>query len=347
MIKLNSLYTIPFLTTLSSLPIAADSTPTAVLWRNGSAEATSVSITTTSNVGVYHASFTTNIAWSQDDRLWIIVIATIDGNVYKNIIWDSFSESEGTIIEGLSEWDAVTNTSLYSVFQSNPSFITERSSDDDNDLTFSWPNSTDTITAEVSIDNAAYVATTGTISYLRQEGTKHYFVLSYNALDRPSEEGTARYKFSSVNHTMYATLRVTQPYTDELAAAVALMNSKLSSSTISIISPLNIDGTSLNVIQGDDYLTIDGRNILFSGDIADQWVDLTGATVIIGVCGTSINKECVVISATGMQQISLELTSSDTTVPQGTYNYDVQATLSNGSIITLFRGKFTCSKSYT
>ena len=134
---------------------------------------------------------------------------------------------------------------------------------------------------------------------------------------------------------------------DEFATAVDLMNSKLSSSTINIISPLNSDGTTLSVIQGDDYLTVDNRNILFTGDVTDQWMDLTDATVIIGIYGTSINKECVVISATGMQQISLQLTSSDTNIPQGTYDYDVQATLNNGSIITLFRGKFTCSKSYT
>jgi hypothetical protein len=100
-------------------------------------------------------------------------------------------------------------------------------------------------------------------------------------------------------------------------------------------------------VCSSDLLTVDNRNILFTGDVTDQWTDLTDATVIIGIYGTSINKECVVISATGMQQISLELTSSDTNIPQGTYDYDVQDTLSNGSIITLFRGKFTCSKSYT
>jgi hypothetical protein len=109
----------------------------------------------------------------------------------------------------------------------------------------------------------------------------------------------------------------------------------------------NIDGTTLNIIQGDDYLTIDSRNILFNAETADQWLDLTESIVIIGICGTNINKECVVISPTDMQQISLELTSYDTNISQGTYDYDVQATLSNGSIITLFKGKLICSKSYT
>lgn len=255
--------------------------------------------------------------------------------------------STASMTSVLIEYDIATTDDVLETIQTNPNDAAERSVDDDKPLTFSWPNSTDIITGEVSIDNGEYVPVLGSISYLRPEGNKYHYTLSYNAADRPTEEGIARYKFSSNNNTMYATLRITQTYTDEFATSVELMNSKLSSSTISIISPLSSDGTTLSIIQGDDYLTIDNRNILFTGDVTDQWVDLTDATVIIGVYGTSISKECVVISATGMQQISLELTSSDTNIPQGTYDYDVQATLSNGSIITLFRGKFTCSKSYT
>jgi hypothetical protein len=133
----------------------------------------------------------------------------------------------------------------------------------------------------------------------------------------------------------------------DVLEALSQINSKISSSVVNIISPLSSDGTTLTIIQGDDYLVIDGRNILFTSDVENQWVDLSDSNVVFGVYGTSLLKECVVISGSGLQQISLELTSEDTSVPQGTYDYDVQATLSNGSVITLFRGKFISVKSYT
>lgn len=261
------------------------------------------------------------------------------------VVIDNTNGSNPTLINNLVGDSFPFYIPLLSTNRRNPSYILERTIDDTRPITFSWPNSIDVVQCDVSINNGPYVPTVGTTEYLRPENGKYYYTLSYNVEDRPSEEGVARYRFYSDSYSYIATVQIIpQVSTEDIGN---IINSKLSSSTINIISPLDYDGTSLNVIQGDDYLTIDGRNILFSGDIEDQWLDLTGSTVIIGVYGTSISKECVVISATGMQQISLELTSTDTDIPQGTYDYDVQATLSNGSIITLFRGKFTCSKSYT
>ena len=64
-----------------------------------------------------------------------------------------------------------------------------------------------TITSEVSIDNAAYVATVGVVTFLRTEGSLHYYALSFNASDRPAADGTARYKFTDGTFTQYLTLR--------------------------------------------------------------------------------------------------------------------------------------------
>lgn len=129
--------------------------------------------------------------------------------------------------------------------------------------------------------------------------------------------------------------------------AINLLSARISSSVIETVSPLASDGTSLTLIQGDDYLEIDSRNITFTGDMEDQWPDLTGATLVFGINNTNILKEVSVVTPVGTQQLSLELTKEETSIPQGSYKYDVQATLSNGSVVTLFRGSLEIIKSYT
>jgi hypothetical protein len=260
----------------------------------------------------------------------------------------------------------------------------KRSVSDDTAINFVWPT-IDTITAEKSFNGGSYSAIAGSITFLRTENDENWYSLSYNSSDRPIEEGTVRYKLTDGDVTKFLNLYVydtaekviesvessettildaisnidvdLQPLLDALEdldidltpvlEAIEELKLRISSAVIQIISPLSSDGTTLTVIQGDDYLAIDGRNILFTSDVEDQWPDLTDSNIVFGVYGTNILKQCVVISGTGTQQISLELTSIETFVPQGTYDYDVQATLENGSVITLFRGKFISVKSYT
>jgi hypothetical protein len=83
----------------------------------------------------------------------------------------------------------------------------ERSLADENPITFSWVNSTDTVTGRVSIDNAAYVAVAGAIAYLRTDDGTAFYTLAFDAADRPSAEGTARYEFTSGGTVRYVTLR--------------------------------------------------------------------------------------------------------------------------------------------
>ena len=105
MIRVNTAYVIPFSTTVAGVPTAADSTPTAVLWRNGSATAVSVTITTTANTGIYHASFTTDAGWASTDRIWIVASATIATVDYKAVAWDSFGEPDSAAIVADAVWD--------------------------------------------------------------------------------------------------------------------------------------------------------------------------------------------------------------------------------------------------
>ena len=105
---------------------------------------------------------------------------------------------------------------LQSALQPNAPIIVERSIDDEKDITFSWPVSGATITVEKSVDNGAYTATAGAVSFLRQEGTRYYYVFGYNASDRFDEEGVIRYKFSDGTYTKYLNLRLIAPSSVEI-----------------------------------------------------------------------------------------------------------------------------------
>ena len=90
MIKINYSYTILFAATVAGVGTAADSTPTAVLWRNGSASGVSVTVSTTAQTGLYKAVFTTDAGWSNADYLELYVTATIAGTVgYLAKVWSS------------------------------------------------------------------------------------------------------------------------------------------------------------------------------------------------------------------------------------------------------------------
>lgn len=125
----------------------------------------------------------------------------------------------------------------------------ERSPNDTKAIAFSWPVSGATITADVSLDNAAYAACTGTVSFLRTEGSSHYYSLSYHADDRPTAEGTARYQLDDGTYTQYFTLRVEGAITDAagIRSAVGLSAANLDTQLGDIIDDTTIIKTTANV----------------------------------------------------------------------------------------------------
>ena len=94
----------------------------------------------------------------------------------------------------------------------------ERTASDTNAITFGWPVSGATITAEKSINNGAYAAVSGAIAFLRTESSKHYYTLAHNAADRPSVEGQVRYKFVDGTYTRYVVVRVAPAEGDATAS---------------------------------------------------------------------------------------------------------------------------------
>jgi len=105
---------------------------------------------------------------------------------------------------------------------------------------------------------------------------------------------------------------------------------------VTVTSPVATDGTSITVVRGDDYLNTDGRALTFTGA---TWPTLTAGTValIVDTSGTPTSYSGVITAATSCY---VELTTTQTTAlsARRTYDYDLQATLSNGSIVTLVQG---------
>lgn len=144
------------------------------------------------------------------------------------------------------------------------------------------------------------------------------------------------------------------PTVDEIVEAIdsdseqlRAIRNQLSTSGISTTTPTLVSEDGIEIIQGDDYLEMDNRHISWSGEVEDQWPDLTDAHIVFGIDKTSVLVDCTVVATTGLQQIMLELSKDHTRIPQGIYDYDVQATLSNESVLTLIRGKITVTRSYT
>lgn len=87
--------------------------------------------------------------------------------------------------------------------------VVERSPADTKPLTFQWPVTGATITGTVSKDNAAYVAVTGGRAFLETDASGvHWYTLAFNAADRPTAEGTARYVFTDGTYTRTISMRI-------------------------------------------------------------------------------------------------------------------------------------------
>lgn len=90
MIQLNHSYSVLFVVTSAGVGTAADATPTAVLYRNGSASGVAVTVSTTAQTGLYKATFTTDSGWSSADHLELYATATIGGTSgYLAMVWSS------------------------------------------------------------------------------------------------------------------------------------------------------------------------------------------------------------------------------------------------------------------
>ena len=104
-----------------------------------------------------------------------------------------------------------------------------------------------------------------------------------------------------------------------------------------VTSPVSSDGTAITIVRGDDYLLTDSRQLAFT---STGWPTITCATVKLRVkFGKTATITEYSATVTGAQACYVALTTTQTAamVP-GVYKFDLQATLSNLSVVTLVQG---------
>jgi len=106
---------------------------------------------------------------------------------------------EGNSVVGLARTDVEPEPVYTSVVR--------RNSDDDQPLYFEWPNPSESLSAQRSLNGGAYEDIDGTVDYFRTEAGANLYTLSYDAADRPSD-GQAEYKVTSGSVTRIIPLSV-------------------------------------------------------------------------------------------------------------------------------------------
>lgn len=138
------------------------------------------------------------------------------------------------------------------------------------------------------------------------------------------------------------------PWSVELPGAYAsgtagkLLGS-MGSASVTFVNPLSLNGTTVQVVRGDDYAAADGKALEWTQGTA-SWPTLTGASVLFSMRTTQntvFTKAGSVVTATGSsKKVRVELTAAETAAfPIETLPFDVQVTLSSGGIQTLVNGK--------
>ena len=135
----------------------------------------------------------------------------------------------------------------------------------------------------------------------------------------------------------------------DTAAIAAAVIAGIGGTEVTISSVVATDGTTISIVQGDDYNSSESRQITWTGATADQWPSLSGATLSLTASNRldSLTVVPTVTSPTGTQAFQLELTKDQTNIGSGRYQYDVQATLASGRVVTLLSGEMIVKKSYT
>ena len=107
--------------------------------------------------------------------------------------------------------------------------------------------------------------------------------------------------------------------------------------TLTIVSPVAATGGAVTIIRGDDYLSTDGRSLAFSGT---TWPVITGSAIALIIRFPTVASYSGVV--TGAAACYVELTKVQTAaMTPGTYDYDLQATLTDASVVTLAQSSFT------
>lgn len=133
-------------------------------------------------------------------------------------------------------------------------------------ITFAWPVTGATITGEVSKDNGSYAAVQGAFAFLRTESGIHYYTLAYDADDRPTAEGTARYKLTDGTYTRYVNLRMSSAGLDAEVTRIKDRLGYLMAQEIGVCADAGTGGESYTITIDTTTYTIDHTGLTSDGD---------------------------------------------------------------------------------
>lgn len=133
---------------------------------------------------------------------------------------------------------------------------------------------------------------------------------------------------------------------DEIAAIQASL-AAITSGSVTVTSPVNAMTSDLEIIRGDDYTVTSGRTLPSWTSASWTPYDLSTATAIQFRARTKYSATVFTKSmhpAISDTLVRLELTDAETAafaVGRDAYDFDIQATLFTGDIVTLVQGKMS------
>ncbi len=134
---------------------------------------------------IANGTFSAEVAEPLDQTLRADVEDSSNDVIASDTLW------HGESVIGLMPDECVTSDYYNTV---------RRNAADVRPIYFQWDNDTATINGMVSVNGAPYVATSGAISFVRQESASYLWQIAHNTNDRP-EEGTASFLVTDGVHT--------------------------------------------------------------------------------------------------------------------------------------------------
>jgi hypothetical protein len=174
-------------------------------------------------------------------------------------------------------------------------------------------------------------------------------VVGYANLDEPGEN-----TFSEVFDTLAEAEAAGVGGFSELVDAIDLLNAKIQTGVITVVSPVNTDGSVNPIVIGDDYLTVNGRSI-------DVFIDpIPGVAVETATCTLGLEAKhkgdvlvtglvaAVTVNALPKWRMRYELEYADTIeCKPGCYDWTATLLSAAGKRITRVQGQVELVASQT
>jgi hypothetical protein len=173
------------------------------------------------------------------------------------------------------------------------------------------------------------------------------FVAGTDSLESIRDRGDVGWTTGTPSSLTAADVRTEIDSNSTQLAAIKTKTDLITSSSITVTSPVNTAGD-ITIVRGDDIDSTLANAIVFN---STDWQDLTSSTVVFsckhkrtGVAGLTAVATTVTNAGQATQTVTVNLTAAQTaqlSPGDDAYYYDVQATLSGGSVVTLTYGDMT------